>query len=161
MDPQSSYPYSPPPARGRAVLADMVLWYSSPDLRQELLDPDSDLVSTLIDEVLENLESWRPTTELHYSYFRAGRVVDWIVWSTVSAADPSMVATYSDPDENLEPWAVKIDTLPAYPGLPTAIIKAPAPPTELDLMLTGAWPARSVFDGEPDDPQEQVETPEQ
>ena len=64
MDPQSSYPYSPPPTRGRAVLADMVLWYSSPDLRQELLDPDSDLVSTLIDEVLENLESWRPPTEL-------------------------------------------------------------------------------------------------
>ena len=31
---ESSYPYSVPPLPGRARLADMILWYATPDLRR-------------------------------------------------------------------------------------------------------------------------------
>lgn len=145
---ESSYPYSVPPLPGRATLADMILWYATPDLRQELLDPDSTLTSELIDQALETLTTWRPTSDLHYGYFRHGRVTDWIVWSTVSAADPSMVAAFADPDENVEPWAIDIDTLPRYQGWPTALVK-PEPPAELDPRVI-VLPMEDLVGG-PDD----------
>ena len=54
---ESSYPYSVPPLPGRAMLADMILWYANPDLRRELLDPDSTLTTELIDRVLPLAQS--------------------------------------------------------------------------------------------------------
>ena len=126
----SSYPYSPPQMPGRRRLEDMIVWYATMDIRAELWDPESDLVTELIDQVLELLATWRPTTDLHVSYVKAGRVLDWMVWSTVSAADESMAASYTDED-CLEPWGIKIDTLPRYGQLP-ASYRRPDPPAEPD-----------------------------
>ena len=126
----------------------MILWYATPDLRQELLAPDSTLTSELIDQVLQTLTAWRPTSDLHYTYFRHGRVTDWIVWSTVSAADPSLVAAFADSDENVEPWAIDSDTLPRYQGWPPARGQ-PEPPAEPDPRVI-VWPVEDLVGG-PDD----------
>jgi len=128
---ESSYPYSPPQSPGLRALEDMIIWFATPEIRRELTDPGSDLMGELVEQTTRRLAQWRPTSELQHRYFRHGRVLDWIVWSTVSSADPSMVAAYADPDDCLEPWSIEIETLPKYPGLPTAMIK-PEPPTESD-----------------------------
>ena len=78
----------------------------------------------------EMILHWAPTTELQYSYYRHGRHLDWMVWSTVSAADESIQALYTDEDQ-LEPWGIKIDTLPRYNQLPASYLR-PEPPAEPD-----------------------------
>ena len=127
---ESSYPYSPPTLPGRETLADMIVWHANLETRREFWDPDSTLLTELVDTVIEMAASWRPTTELHFSYARAGRVLEWMVWSTVSATDETMAAAYTDED-CLEPWGIKIETLPRYGQVP-ASLRAPEATAEND-----------------------------
>lgn len=131
---ESSYPYSPPRRPALRVLEDMIAWYATPEMRRELTEPNSELMGELVERTTQRLQQWRPASDLHYGYFRRGRALEWIVWSTVSAADPSMTAAFADPDECLAPWSIEIDTLPKYPGIPTATTRREQP-AETDPRL--------------------------
>jgi len=121
------------------------------DVRAELWDPDSDLLTELIDRVRDMAATWRPTTELHQTYDRQGRVLEWMVWSTVSSVDESMVAAYVLEDVTyrrmpVEPWGIDITTLPRYgyhPASYTTITDGPADPDPRVIML-------SIEDSSPD-----------
>lgn len=118
--PLSNFPYSPPSPPTRQVLADMVMFYASAQVRDRIrigFPEDAELLSDLVDEALALMETWRPTTDWHaMSVVRTGRTVEWLVWQTVTAADEELGPMYrSDP---IMPFAIDLETLPRYPLLP-------------------------------------------
>ena len=123
----SSFRYLPPTIPGRQELEDMLVWYASMEIRHELLDWESDLMAELVERVIEMVATWQPTTALHEEYVRKGRVLDWMVWSTVSSASESLTAIFTDPEDCLEPWGIAIDSLPRYNYGPNWVAKKPQP----------------------------------
>ena len=77
--PMSNYPYSPPSMPGRQTLADMVMFYGSAELRSRIRSTspeDAELLSDLVDQVIDLAATWKPTTEWHMmSVVRTGRTV--------------------------------------------------------------------------------------
>ncbi len=66
--PMSNYPYSTPSMPGRQTLADMVMFYGSAELRSRIRadrSEDEDLLSGLVDQVIDLVGTWAPTTEWH------------------------------------------------------------------------------------------------
>ena len=110
-------------------MRDMILWFATPAIRGELIylmtvEPDNPMMEDLEVACREIILHWAPTTKLQYGYYRHGRHLDWMVWSTVSAADESMVTSYVEADVTngqmpVEPWGIDITTLPTYASLPT------------------------------------------
>ena len=122
MTPDSSR-YLTPPTPTRAVLIDMVLWYTTPELRREWMsgwDLEDIELDRLTDRAAELIVSWRPTTPYQVSVARAGRVVEWLVWQVALSADETWAGAYLDV-EMIEPWAIRLDTLPRYGQPPTAL----------------------------------------
>ena len=89
--PMSNYPYSTPSIPGRQTLADMVMFYGSAEVRSRIRadrSEDGDLLSGLVDQVIDLVGTWAPTTEWHMmSVVRQGRTVEWLVWQVAMSAD--------------------------------------------------------------------------
>src|SRR4051794_9400528 len=77
--PMSSYPYSPPSMPSRPVVADMLLFYASPRVRDRLRmvwPEDAGLLENLVEQVLDLAATWKPTMDWHMlSVVRTGRTV--------------------------------------------------------------------------------------
>jgi hypothetical protein len=120
----SSSVYLIPATPRREILADMILWYTSGEVRAELMATSWDLEQTPLDDLTDQaanlIETWTPTTEYHWTVVRAARVVEWLVWQTALGADETWRAAFHD-IEMIEPWAVKLETLPRYGLMPTAL----------------------------------------
>ena len=120
----SSFPYLAPPIPRREILMDMIVWYTSQEKRREVMAEGWDLDQTPLDDLVDQattlLETWQPTSDYHWTVVRKGRVLDWLVWQTALAADESWRAAYQD-IEMIEPWAIRLDTLPPYGLMPTAL----------------------------------------
>ena len=111
-------------------MRDMILWFATPEVRSELIyvmltEPDNPMMDDLELACRDKIATWVPTSELQYSYYRARRQVEWLVWSTVNQLDETMVAAYVLEDETngdspLEPWGIEISPLPHYHGLPAS-----------------------------------------
>ena len=123
---QDSFPYLIPSIPGRRELMDMVVWYATPELRREWMR-SWDLVDTELDRLTDRaaalIGSWRPVTPFQVSVARAGRVVEWLVWQVALSADETWATAYLDV-EAVEPWAIRLDTLPRY-GLPPTLLVVP------------------------------------
>lgn len=122
--PMSNYPYSTPSLPGRQTLADMVMFYGSAELRSRIRadrSEDEDLLSSLVDQVIELVGTWQPTTEWHMmSVVRRGRTVEWLVWQAVTAADDELGPMYRE--DTVIPFAIDLESLPRYPLLPTLLV---------------------------------------
>jgi hypothetical protein len=122
--PMSNYPYSPPSMPGRQTLADMVMFYGSAELRSRIRSTspqDAELLSDLVDRVIELAATWKPTTEWHMiSVVRTGRTVEWLVWQVATAADDELGPMYRE--DPVIPFAIDLATLPRYPLLPTLLV---------------------------------------
>lgn len=123
--PMSSSPYSPPSMPGRKILADMVMFYASSDLRERLTaawPEDAELLEDLVEEVIGLAATWEPTTEWHLlSIVRPGRTLEWMVWQVATAADDDLGPMYRH--DAIIPFAIEMDSLPRYPLLPTMLVK--------------------------------------
>jgi hypothetical protein len=123
---QDSYPYLTPPIPARAVLMDMILWYTTAEMRREWMaswELEDTELDRLTDQTTDLIASWRPTTPYQVSVARAGRVVEWLVWQVALSADQTWASVYLDVDM-FEPWAIQLDTLPRY-GLPPTAFHVP------------------------------------
>ena len=122
--PMSNYPYSTPSIPGRQTLADMVMFYASADLRSRIRadrSEDEELLSDLVDQVIDLAATWKPTTEWHMmSVVRTGRTVEWLVWQVATAADDELGPMYRE--DPVIPFAIDLETLPRYPLLPTLLV---------------------------------------
>jgi hypothetical protein len=122
--PMSNYPYSPPSMPGRQTLADMVVFYASAELRSRIRSTgpnDAELLSDLVEQVIELAATWEPTTEWHMmSVVRTGRTVEWLVWQVATAADDELGPMYRE--DPVIPFAIDLETLPRYPLLPTLLV---------------------------------------
>lgn len=122
--PMSNYPYSTPSLPGRQTLADMVMFYGSAELRSRIRadrSEDEDLLSGLVDQVIELVGTWAPTTEWHMmSVIRQGRTVEWLAWQVATAADDELGPMYRE--DTVIPFAIDLDSLPRYPLLPTLLV---------------------------------------
>ena len=122
--PMSNYPYSPPSMPGRQTLADMVMFYGSTELRSRIRSmsaEDAELLSDLVDRVLDLAATWVPTTDWHLmSVVRTGRTVEWLVWQVATAADDELGPMYRE--DPVIPFAIDLETLPRYPLLPTLLV---------------------------------------
>jgi len=123
--PMSNYPYSTPSLPGRQTLADMVMFYGSAELRSRIRadrSEDEDLLSGLVDQVIDLVGTWVPTTEWHMmSVVRQGRTVEWLVWQVATAADDELGPMYRE--DTVIPFAIDLDSLPRYPLLPTLLVR--------------------------------------
>jgi hypothetical protein len=121
-----SFRYSTPPLPTRATLTDMVLWYATPESRAELMAAGTMLDATplaqLIEATMTLLETWQPSSPFEHEVASTNpsRVVEWLVWKTVTATDESSRDVYES-IEMIEPWAIALSTLPRYPINPTAV----------------------------------------
>jgi hypothetical protein len=95
------------------VLADMILFYATPDLRAELVN-DETLLEEISAETAEMISTWTPSTSWERSIVSHGRHIQWLVWKTTNMRDDSMGEIYIDPDEVVAPWRIHIETLPDY-----------------------------------------------
>jgi hypothetical protein len=95
------------------VLADMILFYATPDLRAELVN-DETLLEMISAETAEIISTWTPSTSWERSIVSHGRHIQWLVWKTTNMHDDSMGEIYIDPDEVVAPWRINIETLPDY-----------------------------------------------
>jgi hypothetical protein len=122
--PMTNYPYSTPSLPGRQTLADMVLFYGSAELRSRIRadrTEDEDLLSDLVDQVIDLVGTWTPTTEWHMmSVVRTGRTVEWLVWQVATAADDELGPMYRE--DTVIPFAIDLESLPRYPLLPTLLV---------------------------------------
>ena len=122
--PMSNYPYSTPSIPGRQTLADMVMFYGSAELRSRIRadrSEDEDLLSGLVDQVIELATSWVPTTEWHVmSVVRTGRTVEWLVWQVATGVDDELGPMYRE--DPVIPFAIDLESLPRYPLLPTLLV---------------------------------------
>src|SRR5688500_10709031 len=98
--PMDSYPYSPPSTPNRATVADMVMFYASPALRDRLRmgwPEDAGLLEDLVEQVIDLAATWRPTTEWHMlAVVRTGRALEWMVWQVATAADEELGPMYRE-----------------------------------------------------------------
>ncbi|HWL44580.1 MAG TPA: hypothetical protein VNQ73_16690 [Ilumatobacter sp.] len=121
----SSYPYSTPSLPPNKTLADMVLFYASPALRDRLMMPwpeDAELLDDLVEEVIGLAETWRPSTEWHFlKVVRQGRTLEWMVWQVATSADEDLGPMYRG--DAIIPWAIDLDTLPRYATPPTMLVR--------------------------------------
>jgi hypothetical protein len=126
----SSYPYSPPSMPSREKVADMVMFYASPSVRDRLRmgwPEDAGLLEDLVEQVFDLAATWKPTTEWHMlSVVRTGRTVEWMVWQVATAADDELGPMYRE--DPVMPFAIDLATLPRYPLLPTLLVH----PDDLD-----------------------------
>ena len=126
----SSYPYSPPSTPSRATVTDMVMFYASPSVRDRLRmewPEDAGLMEDLVEQVLDLVATWKPTTEWHMlSVVRTGRTLEWLVWQVATAADDELGPMYRE--DTVLPFAIDLTTLPRYPLLPTLLVH----PDDLD-----------------------------
>ena len=126
----SSYPYSPPSMPSHEKVADMVMFYASPSVRDRLRmgwPEDAGLLEDLVEQVFDLAATWKPTTEWHMlSVVRTGRTVEWMVWQVATAADDELGPMYRE--DPVMPFAIDLATLPRYPLLPTLLVH----PGELD-----------------------------
>ena len=100
----------------------MLVWYSSPQMRRQLLSADSQTVlDALVDEAMTLLTSWSPAGDYQWSVVHGGRVVDWLVWRTAVGAHDEWTRVFNDP-EVIEPWAIHLPSLPRYGSMPHAIL---------------------------------------
>lgn len=122
--PMSNFPYSTPSIPGRQTLADMVMFYGSAELRSRIRadrSEDEDLLSDLVDQVLDLAATWAPTTDWHMmSVVRPGRTVEWLVWQVATAADDELGPMYRE--DPVIPFAIDLESLPRYPLLPTLLV---------------------------------------
>jgi len=122
--PMSNYPYSPPSMPGRQTLADMLMFYGSAELRSRIRSTspeDAELLSDLVEQVIELAATWVPTTAWHMmSVVRTGRTVEWLVWQVATAADDELGPMYRE--DPVIPFAIDLETLPRYPLLPTLLV---------------------------------------
>ena len=122
--PMSNFPYSMPSLPGRQTLADMVMFYGSAELRSRIRavrSEDEDLLSGLVDQVIDLVGTWVPTTEWHMmSVVRQGRTVEWLVWQVATAADDELGPMYRE--DPVIPFAIDLESLPRYPLLPTLLV---------------------------------------
>jgi hypothetical protein len=122
--PMSNYPYSTPSMPGRQTLADMVMFYGSAELRSRIRadrSEDENLLSDLVQQVIELAETWAPATEWHMmSVVRTGRTVEWLVWQVSTAADDELGPMYRE--DPVIPFAIDLESLPRYPLLPTLLV---------------------------------------
>ncbi len=121
--PMSNFPYSTS-IPSRRVLADMVVFYASPEIRDRirmLWPEDSELLSDLVEQVVDLFETWEPSTDWHrIAVVQQGRTLEWLVWQTVTAADDEVGLMYRhDP---IIPFAIDLETLPRYPLAPTLLV---------------------------------------
>ena len=126
----SSYPYSPPSMPSGEKVADMVMFYASPSVRDRLgmgWPEDAGLLEDLVEQVFGLAATWTPTTEWHMvSVVRPGRTVEWMVWQVATAADDELGPMYRE--DPVMPFAIDLATLPRYPLLPTLLVH----PDDLD-----------------------------
>ena len=122
--PMSDYPYSTPSMPGRQTLADMVMFYGSAELRSRIRadrSEDQDLLNDLVDQVIDLVGTWTPTTEWHMmSVVRTGRTVEWLVWQVATGADDELGPMYLE--DPVIPFAIDLESLPRYPLLPTLLV---------------------------------------
>ncbi len=123
----NSFHYLPPEIPSREVLADMILWHSSAEMRHELLlwereDLEQSPLDNLVDETSRLLETWQPVTDFQYLVARKARVLDWLVWQVAQRADQFWEQSFQGLDL-IEPWAIVLETLPRYGQRPTAIVE--------------------------------------
>jgi hypothetical protein len=109
----SSFHYSTPDPLPTRVLVDMIVFYSTPDLRAELMN-DETLVEEIAAETAETIATWTPSTSWERSIVSHGRHIQWLVWKTTNARDDSMREIYTDLDDVIAPWLIDIETLPDY-----------------------------------------------
>ena len=125
-----SYPYSPPSTPSRQTIADMVMFYASPSLRDRLRmswPEDAGLLEDLVEQLIDLVATWKPTTEWHMlSVVRTGRTLEWMVWQVATAADDDLGPMYRE--DAVAPFAIDLVTLPRYPLLPTLLVH----PDDLD-----------------------------
>ena len=122
--PMSNFPYSTPSIPGRQTLADMVMFYASANLRSRIRadrSEDEELLTDLVDQVIELTGTWVPTTDWHMmSVVRPGRTVEWLVWQVATAADDELGPMYRE--DTVIPFAIDLASLPRYPLLPTLLV---------------------------------------
>src|SRR5215210_6975312 len=115
--PMSNYPYSPPSMPLRRTLADMVMFYASPEVRSRIgstWPEDAGRLEDLVEQVIELVSTWMPTTEWHMlSVVRTGRTLEWLVWQVATAADDELGPSYRE--DTVIPFAIVLATLPRYP----------------------------------------------
>ena len=120
----SSYPYSPPSMPSRTEVEDMLMFYASPQLRYRLRmiwAEDKGLLADLVEEVLNLIATWAPTTEWHMlSVVRTGRTLEWLVWQVATGADDEMGPMYRE--DTVIPFAIDLAALPRYPLRPTLLV---------------------------------------
>ena len=121
----NSFPYSPPELPVRRVIADMVVFYATPELRRRLMTvwPDeAELLEDLVEQVMDLVATWNPTTDWHLmSVVRQGRTLEWLVWQVAMNADQDFGEGYRV--DAIIPWAIDLDTLPRYNRPPTMLVR--------------------------------------
>jgi hypothetical protein len=126
----SSYRYSPPSMPSPEKVADMVMFYASPSVRDRLRmgwPEDAGLLEDLVEQAFDLAATWKPTTDWHVRpVVWTGRTVDWMVWQVATAADDEMGPMYRE--DPVMPFAIDLATLPRYPLLPTLLVH----PDDLD-----------------------------
>ncbi len=121
--PMSNYHYSTPDPIPTRTLADMIVFYGSPEMRAEILI-DEDLLETLVGECQTMIALWSPTSTWERDLVSHGRHLQWLIWQITNNRDESMVELYCDPDRVVEPWKIEIETLPDYrTQLPAPILQ--------------------------------------
>ena len=122
--PMSNYPYSTPSLPPRKTLADMLIFYASPPLRERLTTAwpeDAELLDDLVEEVVGLVETWRPSTDWHMlEVVRQGRTLEWMVWQVAMAADEDLGPMYRN--DAIIPWAINLESLPRYATPPTMLV---------------------------------------
>ena len=112
------------PLPNRTVLADMLVYYATPQVRERIMTmwpEDADLLDRLIEEVHLLAATWEPTVEWHHRKLaEPSRRLEWMVWQVVTSHDPDMGAIYEH--EAIVPWAIDIETLPRYGEGPTVLV---------------------------------------
>lgn len=122
--PTDSSHYSPPKLPARKVLADMVMFYATAELRERMMSEwpeDAGLIEELVEQVIELAATWRPSTQWHHdSVIRPYRTLEWMVWQVTVSADEDWGPLFRH--DAIVPFAIDLDTLPRYPVQPTRLV---------------------------------------
>ena len=106
-------------------LWDMIRFYATAGVRDALLRPlhpeEEPLEDRLVDDLRKRIESWAPTHEWYWRMVHLkGRTVEWLAWVVAISADPEWASVYRD--EPILPFAIDVDTLPTWGGLPAMVV---------------------------------------
>jgi len=116
--------YLTPRIPDRPMISDMIVWYTTPEMRHRLTivwDDDLTLMDELTDQAIQLLTTWSPQTPYDWSVVHGQRTIEWLVWRTAAGADESMSDLYTSV-EMVQPWAVELSSLPRYGSSPTALV---------------------------------------